>query len=59
MSEKELKELQETLQRLDREARETDVAVENLKQAAAAADERGKKLDEQADRVQRRLAHAS
>jgi hypothetical protein len=38
--------------------KQTDEAVDALKQATIAADERAKKLDERADDVERRLARA-
>ena len=56
MSDKELNQLKEDLERLDRQALETDRAVEELKRSTAETTERIKKLDERADFVQRRLA---
>lgn len=56
MSVDEIRETKRTLEELDRQAAETDAASEAIKRDADAAREVSRKLREEADRVQRRLA---
>jgi hypothetical protein len=59
MSADELKILGKKLAEIDREAKQTDQAVDALKQATAKSNADVKQLKERAGRVQRRLAEAS
>jgi hypothetical protein len=59
MSADELKILGKKLAEIDREAKQTDQAVDALKRATVQSNAEVKQLKERADRVQRRLAEAS